>query len=135
MCRNFSLGLILASILLPSSLAGAAYFIAQRDPAASDAGPGTAERPWKTVSKAATGVGPGDTVIISDGIYRESVVLKPAGTAQAPIRFEAAPGAHVVLTGADQLKGWRKSEEHRPIYEIPWSYRFITWSKNMTHPD
>lgn len=69
------------------------------------------------------------------GVYRESVVVKINGTAQDPIRFESAPGAHVVLTGADQLSGWKKSAERRPIYEISWTRRFNTWSKDMTHPN
>lgn len=125
-------GLLLAGSL---SVPGAQYVVAQRAPNATDEGPGTSERPWKTLSQAAAKAGPGDRVLVRDGIYRESVVLKKSGTAQAPIRFEAAPGAHVVLTGADRLTGWQKVEGGPPIYQIPWTHRFITWSPHMTHPD
>ena len=109
--------------------------MAQRHPKASDDGEGTPERPWKTISRAAAKAGPGDTVIIRDGTYREQVVIKTNGTEPAPIRFEAAPGAHVMLTGADRLTGWQRVEGGQPIYRVPWTHRFIGWSPHMTHPD
>ena len=113
----------------------ATYEVAQLNPQASDNGDGTPERPWKTITKAAGKAGPGDTVVVRDGIYREQVVVKQNGTAQAPILFEAAAGAQVVLTGADQLAGWQKAGGAQPIYRVPWTHRFIGWSTNMTHPD
>jgi len=58
-------------------------------------------------------------VVVRDGIYREQVVVKQNGTAQAPTLFEAAPGAQVVLTGADQLTGWQKAGGAQPIYHVP----------------
>jgi hypothetical protein len=117
------------------SAQAATYEVAQRNPQASDDGDGSRERPWKTVSRAATKVAPGDTVVIRDGTYREQVVFKTSGTEQAPIRFEAAQGARVVLTGADRLTGWQRAEGGPPVYHVPWKHRFIGWSRHMTHPD
>ena len=77
----------------------------------------------------------GDTVIIRDGVYRECVVVATSGTEQRPIRFQAAPGAHVVLTGADRLTDWKRMDGDKPIYYVHWPYRFVTWSRQMTHPD
>ncbi len=111
------------------------YEVAQRHPKATDDGPGTAEQPWKSISKAAQKAGPGDVVIIRDGIYRERVLLKNSGTSSKPVRFEAAPGAHVVLTGADRLREWQRNPGERPIYSVRWPHRFIPWSSHMTHPD
>jgi hypothetical protein len=102
---------------------------------ASDDGPGSSERPWKTLSRSAERAGPGDVVLIGDGVYRERVFVKASGTARQPIRFEPTPGANVVLTGADRLSGWQRSEGDQPVYHVAWSYRFIPWSKSMTHPD
>lgn len=113
----------------------ATYEVAQHDPNATDAGPGTPEQPWKTVANAALYAGPGDQVLIRDGIYREHVDLKTSGTTNQPIRFAAAPGAQVVLTGADQLTGWHRLEGPRNIYTLPWPHRFIGWNEHMTHPD
>jgi hypothetical protein len=116
-------------------LSAKTYVVTPRNPQASDDGLGTTEQPWKTISQAAATVKPGDKVIIGEGIYREAVVVKTSGLSQAPVVFEAAPGAQVVLTGADCLTGWQKATDERPIYHVPWSRRFVGWSKNMTHPD
>ena len=117
------------------SASAATYEVAQRSPHAGSDGDGSRDRPWKTITRAAEKAGPGDTVVVRDGIYREHVTAKTSGTAQAPIRFEAAPGAHVLLTGADRLTGWQLAEGGVPIYHVPWAHRFIGWSKHMTHPD
>jgi len=129
---HYALGLALA---LGFGVRAAQYEVAQRHPQATDDGPGTAERPWKTLSKAAEQVGPGDVVVIRGGVYRERVVLKTSGTEQAPIRFEAAPGEQALVTGADRLNGWRKADEARPIYSVAWPHKFVTWNRSMAHPD
>ena len=75
------------------SLPAATYQVAQSNPQASDAGDGSPEHPWKTIAQAAGQVRSGDTVIIGDGVYRETVNVKTAGTMASPIIFVAAPGA------------------------------------------
>ena len=127
-----SLGLALT---LGTMLQAATHEVAQQNPQASDDGPGTAQQPWKTIAKAAGEAGPGDIILIRGGVYRESVLVKASGTALAPIRFEAAPGEHVVVTGADRLTGWRKADETRPIYRVAWPHKFISWNRSMTHPN
>ena len=121
-------------LVLGLGLHAATYEVAQQNPQASDDAPGTVERPWKTVAKAAETARAGDVVVIRGGVYRERVLVKASGTAQAPIRFEAAPGEHVVVTGADRLTGWRKADETRPIYSVAWPHKFITWNRMMAHP-
>jgi hypothetical protein len=123
------------AMILAAGLSAATFTVAQVNPQASDDGPGTSERPWKTIAKAAESVGPGDRVIIKGGVYRERALVKQNGTAQAPVCFEAAPGEHVVVSGADQLTGWRKADPHRPIYSVIWPYKFIGWNRNLIHPD
>lgn len=122
------------ALALGSVLHAATYEVAQQNPRASDDAPGTAERPWKTIAPAVAKAGPGDVVVMRSGVYRERVVVKTSGTAQAPIRFVAAPGEQVVVTGADGLTGWRKAEEARPVYRVPWPHKFITWNRTMAHP-
>lgn len=118
-------------------LQAATYEVAQQNPAASDTAvaAGSTQQPWKTIAKAVEKAGPGDVVLIHGGVYREAVLIKNNGTAAAPIRLEASPGEHVVLSGADRLTDWRKADDSRPIYSVPWPYKFIGWSPNMTHPD
>ena len=119
---------------LAPALAAATYEVAQQDSAADDKGPGTAKQPWKTISRAAEKVGPGDVVIIRSGTYHERVHVKASGTAESPIRIEAAPGEHVVVTGADHLTNWRKADGQWPIYSVGWPHRYVGWNPHMTHP-
>ena len=135
MYRQWLTGIAWPLLATAISIPAATYEVAQHNPQANDDGDGTPERPWKTITKATEKVGPGDKVVICEGVYREQMVLRTSGTEQAPILFEAAPGAHVLLTGADHLTGWQKAGGGLPIYRIAWTNRFIGWSKNMTHPD
>ncbi|MEK7767217.1 MAG: right-handed parallel beta-helix repeat-containing protein, partial [bacterium] len=68
-------------------------------PDGDDAGPGTRARPWRTLAKAAGEAGPGTTVYLASGTWRERLIPKRSGTAAAPVVFAAAPGATPVLDG------------------------------------
>ncbi len=80
---------------------------------------------------------PGDKVVLHNGTYRESVKISRSGTREKPIRFEAAPGARVVISGADQLTNWKKVADSGDdnVFVTDWDYRFVKWSPTMTHPD
>ncbi|MFO8079948.1 MAG: sialidase family protein [Armatimonadota bacterium] len=83
---------------------GATWHVAQQSPAASDEGPGTAERPFLTITAGAAAADMGDRVIIHEGVYREEVPLPRNGHRYRPhtiIRYEAAPGERVWLRGSD----------------------------------
>jgi parallel beta-helix repeat protein len=88
---------------------------------------------FRRIQDAAKIVSPGDSVVIHSGVYRESVAIEKSGTREKPIRFQAAPGAKVVVTGLDRLSKWRK--ESANIYSTDWPYRFISWSKTNAYPD
>jgi hypothetical protein len=90
---------------------------------------------FRTISDAARKVEPGDTVVIHGGIYRESVVVESSGTIERPIRFVAAPGENVVLSGADVIPVWKKEPGGGIIFSAPWPHHFIGWNKSGTHPD
>lgn len=97
--------------------------------------PGIAEdAQFRTISEAAAHVEAGDTVVIHGGVYREQVVVEASGTAERPIRFVAATGEHVVVTGADEITTWEQADSENHIYRTPWPYDFITWEKTHTHP-
>jgi len=114
-----------------AGLAGT-YHVAQEHPRASDSNPGTAGAPWKTVSKAAAEMLPGDTAVIHQGVYREWVNPARSGSPSAPIVFEAAAGQTVVLTGAEVISGWVPVREHVWKKE-PWSYHFATHPNDERH--
>ncbi len=89
----------------------------------------------RAISEAARKAEPGDTVLIHDGVYRESVAIERSGTAEKPITFQAAAGENVVVTGADRLAGLRKEDGEGNVFSAPWPHRFIGWNKTNTHPD
>ena len=68
----------------------------------NDENPGSKEKPFLTISRAAMMVQPGDTVIVHTGKYSESVFVASTGTAAKPIVFRAAPGEEVWLDGNDR---------------------------------
>jgi Periplasmic copper-binding protein (NosD) len=59
-------------------------------------------RAWKTISHAAGKVRPGDTVIVGEGKYSETIFLKSSGDKGRQIKFVAAKGKRVVLDGLGQ---------------------------------
>lgn len=114
--------------------AGRTWVVDARHAQADDGGPGSMEAPLKTLGRAAAAVQPGDRVMIRGGVYREQVVVEASGTAERPIRFEAEPGAQVVVTGADTLEDWTKEAGEGSVFSAPWPHVFIGWSPENTHP-
>lgn len=81
------------------------WVVAQQHPQASDSNPGTAKAPFATISKAAELAGPGDTVWVEAGIYRERVAPARGGEADRPVLYLANPRAEVVVKGSEAWKG------------------------------
>ncbi|WP_010182995.1 choice-of-anchor Q domain-containing protein [Aquimarina agarilytica] len=65
------------------------YYVATNG---SDGNPGTENRPFKTIQKAANLVNPGDVVLIKRGIYRDKIQIRRSGTNGNRIIFKAFPG-------------------------------------------
>ena len=89
----------------------------------------------RSISEAAALVEPGDTVLIHNGIYRETVAIEKSGLSDKPITFRAAIGATVIVTGADRISEWTEGQGEDRIYSTDWPYKFITWNKHYTHPN
>ncbi len=71
---------------------------------ASDNNDGSMRAPLLTISEAVARAGPGTTIHVYPGIYRESVTVTASGTADAPILIEGIRGASgdmPVITGND----------------------------------
>jgi hypothetical protein len=87
------------------------YYVDGQARNADDKGPGTKERPFHTINRAAQVLQPGERVVIAEGVYRECVRPARGGTGpEAMISYEAAPGAKVVIKGAAVVKDWKPSE-------------------------
>jgi hypothetical protein len=67
-----------------------------------DAGPGTESQPMRTLGAAVRESGPGDTIVVHEGTYREELEI-----ADRPgLRIVAAPGSKVWLDGSVVVAGW-----------------------------
>ncbi|QOX62077.1 DUF1565 domain-containing protein [Anoxybacterium hadale] len=71
------------------------------DPEGSDRNPGTLQKPWKTIQKAADSALPGSTVSIKEGTYYERIRINVSGNAeQGAITFTNYNGGKVILDGS-----------------------------------
>ena len=75
----------------------AVRYVDGSDPDASDANPGTAARPWRTLTRAGNAARPGERVLIRAGTYTEGLDINVSGAPGSRIVFEAEPGQSVVL--------------------------------------
>ncbi len=77
----------------------------------SDDTAGTAQKPFRTLAKAVTALHPGDTCIIHEGVYRETMTVPRSGKPDSPIRIQAASGARVVISACEPLEtSWIRQE-------------------------
>ena len=65
----------------------------------SGASAGSQARPFCTIGAAAKLAVAGDSVVVADGIYEETVTPRNSGTATQRITYTAAPGARPLVTG------------------------------------
>jgi len=74
----------------------------------SDKATGTGRRPFKTINRAAEVAGPGETVLVRAGVYRERVDPKGGGKVGRPVTYAAAPGEEVFIRGSEVFRPeWR----------------------------
>ncbi len=117
---RYALALIL--IALPLWCQAREYVVDQKHASAADTNPGTAAKPFKTISAAMLKVQPGDTVLVASGTYREEVAYagKDWDDPSRRITLSAAPGSRPVIKGSDIVTSkWTRLPGDRPIYATP----------------
>ena len=72
------------------------YYVAKNG---NDDNPGTKEKPWLTIQKAADNVVAGDTVYVMEGTYKEGVSINNSGSPGKWITFGAYPDHKVTIDG------------------------------------
>ncbi len=94
------------------------YYVAQKDPAAADTNPGTRDEPFKTISRSAEILQPGERVVVGEGIYREHVRIPSGGTGPTRmISYEAAPGSRVIVRGSDVFREkWTREGKSKTVW-------------------
>ncbi|MBR5614008.1 MAG: carbohydrate-binding protein [Clostridia bacterium] len=103
----------------PDNSMGRTYYVSQTSET-KDTPDGSAERPFKTLEEAAQVAVAGDTVIVHEGVYRETLIPKNSGTPTAPIVFKAADGEDVVISAADTVSGFKL--DSKGYYKAPISW-------------
>ena len=78
----------------------------------SDENTGTESAPFLTISKAASVVKPGETVVIHEGTYREYIDPSVSGTAANRITFKAADGEEVFVKGSEVINSWTEQGDN-----------------------
>ena len=77
----------------------------------SDAAAGTAQAPFRSLSKAAEVLHAGDTCTIHEGVYRETMVVPRSGEPDKPIRIQAAAAGRVVISATEPLRAsWARQK-------------------------
>ena len=68
------------------------------------------DHPWQTIQFAMGKMVAGDSCLVMEGVYRETVKLMNSGRENAPITLMPYHDQNVFVTGLDSLSGWRKAE-------------------------
>lgn len=112
---------LICAVLISHLVFGKEYHVAT---IGSDANPGTAKAPFKTISKAAAVAMPGDIITVHTGIYREMIVPSRGGTSDKNrIVYRAAPGEKVHIKGSEIITGWTRVKED--LWKVQLSYAFF----------
>lgn len=73
----------------------------------SNSNTGTSDYPFLTISKAAEIAKPGQTILISEGIYREYINPSRGGVSDnSRITFQSAKGETVFIKGSEEINSW-----------------------------
>ncbi len=107
--KNRTLKLSLAALLLAVGASSQARNI-YVSPSGSNTNDGSIDAPYRTISRAAYFAIAGDSVIISEGVYRERVSPANGGiNTSSRITYIAAPGEKVEIKGSEVVTEWKKA--------------------------
>ena len=113
-----------------------------------DRAEGSAEHPFRTISKAAALAQAGDRVIVHEGEYREWVKPQNGGKNEiCRITYEAAPGEKTVIKGSERITCWEPFKgtvwkatlpnsffgDYNPYAEALWGDWFIYPTEYQVH--
>jgi hypothetical protein len=97
---------------------GNIYYVAKSDPSASDSNPGTEALPWQSLGMAAATAQAGETVLVKDGTYYETLAPANSGSAGAPIVFMVFPGDTAVINGGNGIRMVYRDHIHIEGFEV-----------------
>ncbi|MBN2092092.1 right-handed parallel beta-helix repeat-containing protein [candidate division KSB1 bacterium] len=100
------------------SMSGVDYYVAIDG---NDANPGTSEKPFKTIQKAANKVRAGDIVHVQPGTYFQSTTIERGGQSGNYVTFRVE--GKVILDGSDQRFAVKDNIDNWQLHQSPGIYR------------
>lgn len=85
---------------------------------------GTIDRPLRTIQAAVDRMKPGDSCIVHNGTYRETVKINKTGEAGRPLSILAAKGENPVISGLDVLRVSWKPTDQKGVFVAEYSDNF-----------
>jgi len=79
-------------------------------------GDGTLNNPWKTIQRAADVLQAGDTCVIREGTYRETIIPANSGSEGKPIKFQGYAGETATISGTVPIANWQQHSGN--IYKV-----------------
>jgi len=92
----------------------------------SDANPGSAMKPFRTITRGAEAAKPGDTVLVHPGVYRERVSPPRGGAPGKPITYRADKLGMVFIRGSEPWNPAWKAEGAGIFSAVPDKELFTT---------
>jgi parallel beta-helix repeat protein len=109
--------LVIIFLNLSITIFATVYHVDQNSDKSSDSNPGTEDLPFKTISAAAELAGPGDTVLVHPGIYRERVSPAKGGQTDLPIVYKAILKGGVIVKGSEVWNpSWIENHNFPGVY-------------------
>jgi hypothetical protein len=97
---------VVSLAILPAAKSGDRFVSTSGD----DASAGTADKPFRTITRALTGIAAGSTVFVHGGKYAEDVSLQDVqGTAGQPIVIRSHPGERAAIVGKQAQVTWERA--------------------------
>lgn len=88
---------------------------------------------YNSISAAVDQARAGDTILVREGEYRETINLKASGTEDAPITLRAEPGA--VVKGSRVLTDFEPSKAEGVFTSPGWQHQVSSWDPKWTDPE
>ena len=101
---------VLVTLVAVATACGMTYYVATTG---NDTNPGTLDRPWRRIGKAAITMVAGDSALVRSGVYFESVNPAQSGTDSDPITYAAYDTESVTVDGSELVTGWVQDSGNR----------------------
>lgn len=103
---------------MPTGETGKTWYVAQTANA-SDDNDGSEARPFATIARASEVATAGDTILIGEGTYHETIIPKNDGMPTKPITYKAKEGEDVKLSSTEVINQFTEYKDGILVASIP----------------